>query len=143
MRLIGIARLGADCELRYTPDGTPVANFRAAFNYGQKPAEGNRPSTWVTFALWGERAQKLAPYLTKRRELNLVAGDVHVETYEGRNGPGARLCARVIELDFTHGTPKDEPAAAPAAGQGAPAAKPGGRPKSWTGFDDMDDDIPF
>jgi len=144
MKLIGLARLGRDAEVRYTPEGTPVANFTAAFNYGRKDSEGKRPSQWVSVALWGERAEKLAEFLTKGRQVFLVCSDVHVETYEKKNEGGAafRLVARVDDLALTAGQRDDGAATAPAPALQQNAARPPAA-KSSTGFDDMDNDIPF
>jgi len=145
MKLIGIARLGRDAEVRYTTDGTPVANFSAAFNYGRKDDQGKRPSQWVRFSLWGERAEKLGEWLTKGRELFITASDVHVEAFEGKEGRGFNLVAKVDDLAFTSGTKEQQGqgAPAPAPRAAAPAAGPRAAPKSNTGFDDMDDEIPF
>lgn len=155
MKLIGLCRLGRDAEIRYAGDGTPVASLVGAWNYGRKDGEGKQPSQWGEFALWGERAEKLAPYLLKGQQVYLIAGDAHVETFEKRDGgQGVKLTGRVESLEFGE-RPKDADGAAPAQRQAsAPAARPAARPTARpsaapapkpapSGFDDMDDDIPF
>jgi single-strand DNA-binding protein len=154
MILTGICRLGRDAELRYTTDGTPVANFSAAWNYGRKGDDGKRPSQWVELSLWGDRAEKLEQYLTKGAALCIVASDVHVETFEKRDGgTGAKLVGRVDSIEFAGGQREEgggeqrssgrAPMPAPNSTRStpAPAAKPAAR--TGTGFDDMDSDIPF
>lgn len=146
MKLIGMCRLGRDVEVRYSNDGTPVANVVAVWNYGKKDAEGNQASQWVDLALWGERAEKLSPYMLKGQQLFIVASDVRVEMYEKRDGgSGAKLVGRVDSVEFgerpkaSDGQAAAQPAAAAApAPKAAAAAKPKAR-----GFDDLDDDIPF
>lgn len=56
MILTGLARLGADADLRYTQGGEPVATLRLAFNYGQKDSSGSKPTQWIEASLFGKRA---------------------------------------------------------------------------------------
>lgn len=151
MKLIGLVRLGRDAETRFTQNGDAVCSFSGAFHYGRKGV-GQQPSQWVEFALWGSRGEKLAEHLLKGTQLFIVASDVHVETYEKRDGgTGVKLVARVDDLQFA-GSRQDSgeqrtSTPAPAQRQAAPQRQAtGGRssaPRTGTGFDDMDDDIPF
>lgn len=146
MKLIGLIRLGSDVELRYTNDGTPVAELRAAWNYGRKGDDGKRPTQWASLSLWGERAEKLAPYLLKGAQFLVHADDAHVETYQGRNGEGHKLVGRVDTLEFAGGDRQQGgQAPAPAQRAAAPARAPAPAPKPNSGFDGFDDDsdIPF
>lgn len=156
MRLIGLVRLGRDVEVRYLQDGTPVASLSGAWNYGRPGEDNKKPTQWADLALWGDRADKLAPHLVKGRVLHIIAGDVHIETYTTRDGgTGAKLVGRVESLDFAGPAPGDQQQGqqqgqqrAPAAPQQraqAPAAAPRPAPRQTggSGFDDMDDDIPF
>lgn len=139
MILAGLVRLGADADLRYTPDGTPVANMRAAYNYGRKGTDNKKPSQWTEFSLWGERAEKLAGYLTKGTTLDVVLEDVHIEPYPKREGgEGHKLVGRVVLLEFAGGGQRDQ------AGGGE---KPGQQPKkpaaqAPAAGGDFDDDLP-
>ena len=155
--ITGAFRLGRDAELRYTPgQNEPVINLALAFNWGQKGEDGNRPSQWIEATLWGKRAEALAPYLLKGGQVYAVLGEPHIEHYEGRNGAGVKLAARVIDIELVGAKQQGEQRPAAAAPQrnayadqrGAPqpsrerpsAQRPAAAP---TGFDDMDDDIPF
>lgn len=158
MKLIGLVRLGRDAEVRFTHSGDAVCSFSGAFNYGRKGEDGKQPSQWVEFALWGQRGEKLAEHLLKGTQLLVVASDVHVETYEKRDGgSGVKLVARVDDLQFA-GSRQDggsdgqqqrssaAPAPAPQRQAAPPRPAAGGRssaPRTGTGFDDMDSDIPF
>lgn len=144
MILTGLAHLGRDAELRYLPDGTAVANLALAFNHGKKQADGNRPTQWVDGSLWGERAVKLVEYLKKGTAFSVVLEDPHIETYQkdGRDVP--KMVARVTTLEFA-GSPAQsgqqaQPRQAAPAQQRQPAQQQ--RPAT-SGFDEMDDDIPF
>ena len=63
MKANGLARIGKDAEVRFTPGGTAVANVSLAFTYGKKSDDGKRPTQWVDASLWGQRAESLAPYI--------------------------------------------------------------------------------
>ena len=137
MKAFGLARLGRDAEIRTTSNGEQVATLALAFSYGRKGSDGKRPTQWVDGALWGKRAEALAPYLLKGGLVSVSLEDVHVETFEGKNGPGHKLAARVVDVELAGG---GERTAAP-----APAPRPAPRPpaSASSGFDDMDDSIPF
>lgn len=144
MKAIGLARIGRDVELRYIPSGDAVANIALAFSYGKKGADGKRPTQWVEAALFGKRAEALAPYLTKGGAVVAYLSDVRIETYEGKNGPGHKLVARVDDLELCSGE-KPQQREAEAAPQLQPQRTAPRPPPmaSGSGFEDMDDDIPF
>ena len=100
MKLIGIARIGKDAELRYTPSGKAVANLSLAYNYGQKGQDGNRPTQWVEATLWDKQAERLATYLLKGAVFNVICRDVHIETYEGKNGTGSKIVGTIADIEF-------------------------------------------
>lgn len=140
MQIIGVARLGRDAELRRTSGGDAVASLSLAFNYGRKDASGNKPTQWVEGALWGKQAEALVQYLPKGQQVYVVMDDPHIETFQGRNGEGHKLVGRISSIELVGGRPQgQEPARAAAPRPPAPAPKPSG----GSGFDDMDDDIPF
>jgi len=145
MHMIGLARLGKDSELRSTNDGTQVLSMALAFNFGRKDQQGQRPSQWVDAALFGDRAEKLAPYLLKGVQIEVHLSDPHIETFKRRDGTeGFKLVAMVGPLEFAaNSAPQGQPnqqqqSRQPAAGgHRAPASRPA------PNFSDMDDDIPF
>ena len=126
MLMTGLARLGNDPEVRYTPDGKPVMDMSLAFNYGRK-VDGKQPSQWISATMWGDRCEKLRPYLTKGQLVFVSMTEPHIEEYKRKDGTtGVSLRARVGELEFAGSRPQEQ--AAPDRGRG---------------FDDMADDIPF
>jgi len=80
-------RLGADPELRMTPDGTPVANFRIATEEVWKDKQGNRQSRteWHRLVAWGPLAESVGNYTYKGREV-LVVGRLKTRQWEDRDG---------------------------------------------------------
>lgn len=148
LQSFGLARLGRDCELRYTPDGTAVANLSLAFSWGRKGEDGKRQTTWLEGAVFGKRAEALAPYLLKGGLVCVTLEDTHIESFKSRDGtPGTKLTARVIAIDLAGGAPQAAAAPASTARAAAPAPPPPQRraapPAESTAFDDMDSDIPF
>jgi single-strand DNA-binding protein len=126
MLMTGLARLGNDPEVRYTPDGKPVMDMSLAFNYGRK-VDGKQPSQWISATMWGDRCEKLRPYLAKGQLVFVSMTEPHIEEYKRKDGTtGVSLRARVGELEFAGSRPQEQ--AAPDRGRG---------------FDDMADDIPF
>ena len=131
MILTGLARLGRDATLRHTPQGKPVAELALAFNYGQKGADGKRPSQWIEAHLWGDRAEALAPHLTKGSAIDVVLTEPHIETWTKKDQTtGVKLVARVAELEFAGGGQKP-------AGGSAPAPRPDAA-QSSSAFDESD-----
>lgn len=125
VKLIGVARLGQDAELRRLANGTAVCNLSLAYNWGKKDQDGKRPSQWVEAALFGERAEALAKFLVKGTSLFVDLRDVRVETYQKRDGSsGSKLTGLVDGLEFAGNRP---------GGESKPAKRD---------FDDADD-IPF
>lgn len=131
--LSGLARIGRDAEVRHTQGGDAVCSLSLAFAYGKKGADGKRPTQWVDASIWGKRAENLAPYLLKGQQVAVTLNDVHIETYQGKNGEASKLSGNITEIDFAG----DRPAAQAAA----LAAKPAPRPAQKR--DEFDDDIPF
>lgn len=147
-QLTGLFTLGRDAELRTTGGGDQVATLALAYNYGRKGEDGRQPTQWVEAALWGERAAKLAEHLTKAKQISAVVADLRVETFDKRDGgQGVKLVGRVMDLEFARG-PRQEGAASTPAARPAPAPRPAQAPapavnRAPSGFDDIDDDIPF
>jgi single-strand DNA-binding protein len=134
MKSFGLARIGKDAELRTTASGEHVASLSLAFAYGRKGDDGRRPTQWVEAALWGKRALALAPYLKKGGLISVTLEDVCIETYQGKNGQGTKLVGRVMDIELAGG---DRPA------QTATPVAPKATAKAGSGFDDMEDDIPW
>jgi single-strand DNA-binding protein len=134
MKANGLARIGKDAEVRYTPGGAAVANVSLAFTYGKKGDDGKRPTQWVDASLWGQRVESLAPYLTKGKQIVAYLEDVHIQTYTKGDGTQAsKMAARIADLEFVAGGEQAESQPKPKA-QAAPAN---------SGFDDFPDDVPF
>ena len=133
MNVITIAGpLGRDAEIRYLPNGDPVASFSVADSQGME-----KPTIWWRCSLFGRRAESLAPYLTKGQQVT-VSGSITEREYTDKDG-NKRQAQEIRVNDVALQGGKRE-GAAPAPAQRQAPAKP-----APSGFDDMDDpdSIPF
>ncbi|MGK4923126.1 single-stranded DNA-binding protein [Bordetella hinzii] len=146
-QLFGMARIGRDVEVRHTQSGDAVASVSLAFDYGKKGQDGKRPTQWVDGSLWGQRAESLAPYLLKGSRISVTLDDVHIETFQSRDGTqGHKLAGRITALEFGSTPQREAQTAPPPARQQPPqnqyAAQRGGAAPAAS-LADMDDSIPF
>jgi single-strand DNA-binding protein len=129
MKASGIARIGQDVEVRYSPNGNAVANISLAFSYGTKQSDGKRATQWIDATLFGKRAESLAPYLKKGGQIVAYLSDVNVQTYESKSGQGVKLVGKVDDLELIGGKVEQSP-------QPVTQSKP-------VELTDLSDDAPF
>lgn len=145
-QLFGVARLGRDAEVRFTQAGKPVATLALAFEYGRKE-NGKRPTQWIDAALWGERAEALAPYLLKGQQLGVTIDDVHIEVFQKSDGTqGHKLTGRVSNIEFAGSPPQQNGQSQPQAQrqqQSQPRQQSQPQQQPAPDYDSFDDDIPF
>jgi len=88
-----VGNLGADAELRYTPNGTAVCDFRVATNerWNDRDGQLQEKTTWFRVTLWAKQAETLNQYLTKGSRV-LVEGTIDASAYTAQDGtPRASL----------------------------------------------------
>ena len=94
-----LGNTGREVELRYTPQGTPVASFSIASNTVRNTAQGQQKKTdWFNVSAFGRQAETLAKYLTKGSQI-LVRGKLTFNPWLSRDGE-ARVSADVVLQDF-------------------------------------------
>lgn len=78
-----IGNLGADPELKMTPNGQPVMKLNLATNESWKDKDGNIKdrTEWHRVTVWGARAEGLAKFLRKGWKL-YVEGRIEHDSYE-------------------------------------------------------------
>ena|SRR3990167_10786468 len=97
-----IGNLGADAEVRYTGDGTPVANFRMATNefFKNSAGENQKRTQWHRVVLWGKSAETLGQYLVKGKQV-AIQGRLQTRVYDDKDGNKryvTEVVARQVEL---------------------------------------------
>jgi single-strand DNA-binding protein len=151
-----IGNLGADPEIRNTPNGAQVANFRIACteNWTDQSGQRQERTEWATIVAWRKQAEIAQKYLRKGSKV-YVEGKLQTRQWEDKNGGGKRyateiLCDYFIMLD---GRPQGDGAGFDAGGGGGRTARSTGmgRTEGPSDFGDytppastgMDDDLPF
>jgi len=78
-------RLTRDVELRYLPNGTPVAKLSLAFNRNyQKNGEWQQETGYIDVVVWSKRGEQCAEYLHKGSPV-LVEGYLKTHSYVDKN----------------------------------------------------------
>ncbi len=79
-KVIALGRVGSDgADLRYTPNGSPVANFSLAADSG---FGDHKTTIWFRCTVWGKTAEAAAEYLTKGVAI-LVDGELKPDADTG------------------------------------------------------------
>ncbi len=84
-RVILVGRLTKDPELRYTPNGVPVASFTLAVNRAFTNQQGEREADFINCVVWRRPAENVANFL-KKGSLAGVDGRIQTRSYEGQDG---------------------------------------------------------
>ena len=142
--LTGLFTLGRDAETRTTQGGTTVVQLALAYNYGRKGDDGKRPTQWLRASMFGKQAEALAPHLIKGKQVSLMVRDVHIATFQKSDGSEGYALEGVADFDdFARGGQRSDDAAPAPRPAPPPAPRQAAAPRAASGFDDMDDSIPF
>lgn len=138
-----IGNLGRDPEIRYTPDGSPVANFSLATTDSWTDKGGSRQerTEWHNIVAWSRLADLSKRFLTKGRQV-YVEGRLRTREWTDRDGNKRRttevIASQMVLLGSRGEAAEHAPAAAPQPSAGnsepEPAIEEGGI---------TDDDLPF
>ncbi|MBU1359646.1 MAG: single-stranded DNA-binding protein [Gammaproteobacteria bacterium] len=159
-KVILVGNLGRDPETRTFPSGDQVCNATLATTdkwKDKQSGEMREATEWHRLVFNGRLAEIAAQYLRKGSQI-YVEGQIRTRKYNDKDG--VEKYATDIRVDQMQmlgsrqgqGGPSGEdsgygaPSSRPAAPASRPAASrpPASAPaKSSSGFDDMDDDIPF
>ena len=93
-------RLGADPEMRFTPQGSPVTTFRVASGRSWRSADGTShdDTEWFRVVAWEKLAEICNQYLTKGARV-YVEGRLQTRKYQDRDGQ-ERYSTEVIANDM-------------------------------------------
>lgn len=163
-KVIVLGNLGRDPEVRYTPSGAAVCNLRIATtrNWKNKDSgEKMEETEWHSVVLYDRQAEIAGEYLKKGRPV-YIEGRLKTRKWQDKEGVDrytTEIVADSMQLlggregmgggtgGEDEGGGQSERSAPPQ--RPAPASRPVAQaaakpaPKSATGFDNMDDDIPF
>ncbi len=153
-KVILLGNLGRDPEVRYTPNGNAVCNLRIATTRNWKArdtGERQEETEWHSVVLYDRQAEVAGEYLKKGRPV-YIEGRLKTRKWQDKDG-NDRYTTEIVADSMQllggregAGAPADESTGSRGEERSAPAPRPApSKPasKSATGFDDMDDDIPF
>jgi single-strand DNA-binding protein len=160
-KVILMGNCGRDPEIRYLPSGQAVANVSVATTTRRKDktsGENVESTEWHRVTFFDRLAEIAGEYLKKGNPV-YIEGRIKYGKFTNKDGVEQNTCdivATEMQLLGTRqgaGSPGDEGGGgggsysrAPAPASRPPAARPAPAPaaaKPGSGFDDMDDDIPF
>ncbi|WP_019157211.1 single-stranded DNA-binding protein [Robertmurraya massiliosenegalensis] len=95
-RVVLVGRLTKDPELRYTPNGVPVATFTLAVNRSFSNQQGEREADFINCVVWRRPAENVANFL-KKGSLAGVDGRIQTRNYEGQDGKRVYVTEIVAE----------------------------------------------
>lgn len=122
-------QLGRDSEIKEVGSDQALS-FSVADSQGRE-----KPTIWWNCKLWGKRASSLQQYLVKGQAVT-VSGNVTLREWQAQDGtPKQSLELRVQDVALQGGKREQREEAPPP--RRAPAKSQG------SGFDDMNDDIPW
>ncbi len=159
-KVILVGNCGRDPEVRYAPSGAAICNISVATSSRRKDktsGESIEDTQWHRVTFYDRLAEIAGEYLKKGRPV-YVEGRLKYGKYTDKDGV-ERNTVDIVATEMQllggregGGSMGDDMGSAPAPrsapaersampARGAPVSKPAA--KSSTGFDDMDDDIPF
>ena len=162
-KVILVGNCGRDPEIRYLPSGQAVANVSVATSTRRKDkntGESIESTEWHRVTFYDRLAEIAGEYVKKGRPI-YVEGRLKYGKYTDQSGVEKNTVDIVAtELQLLGGRegmggpggddegggappPRRMPAPAPRAAAPATAARQAPAPRPASGFDDMDDDIPF
>jgi len=154
-KVILVGNCGRDPEIRYLPDGKAVCNISIATSSRRKDKQSGEiieDTQWHRVTFYDRLAEIAGEYLQKGKPV-YVEGRIKYGKFTNKDGVeqnSVDIIATEMQLlggreDSGGNTQRQQAprqaAPAPAARQGQTRGAPAGR--SPSGFEDMDDDIPF
>jgi single-strand DNA-binding protein len=148
-KVILIGNLGRDPETRVFPDGGTICNVTIATTRQWKDktsGEKQEETEWHRVVFRDRLAEIAGEYLKKGRQV-YVEGRLKTRKYTDKEGIEKYTTEIVADemkmLGTREGMGEGESRGGAAQAARPVASKPAAAQKSSTGFDDMDDDIPF
>ena len=164
-KVIIVGNLGKDPEVRYMPSGGAICNVNVATTRqwkNKESGEKQEETDWHRIVFFDRLAEIAGEYLKKGRSV-YVEGRLRTRKWtdkEGKDQYTTEIVATEMQMlgaregmgggaggaeegggGYSERSAPQRPAPASRPAASAPASRPA--PKSTTGFDNMDDDIPF
>jgi len=133
---IGIGRLTAAAELKYTAKGIACTKFSICITKTWRDSEGNKQEkpNFFNCVMWGKLGESIHQYLTKGKQVAIEA-ELSQDTWTDNSGANHSTVQLIVNELFMLASPRGE------GGGAAPANESPGQPKK--NGKPGDDDIPF
>jgi single-strand DNA-binding protein len=95
-RVVLVGRLTKEVDLKYTPNGVPVARFTLAVNRTFSNQNGEREADFINVLVWRRAAENCANFL-KKGSLTGVDGRIQTSSFEGQDGKRVFMTEVVAE----------------------------------------------
>ena len=152
-KVILIGNLGKDPEMRYMPSGEAIANFSVATSetWNDKTSGDKKEQTeWHRVVFFGRTAEVVGQYVKKGSKI-YVEGRLQTRKWQDKEGQDRYTTEvrgdvmRMLDKRGEGSSSMDqEPPAMESSSSRRPApAKAAAPARAASGFEDMDDDIPF
>jgi len=143
-KIMLIGNLGRDPEVRYTQDGSPVANFSLATtdSYTDKGGTRQERTEWHNIVAWKRLAELAKRYLTKGRQV-YVEGRIRTREWTDRDGNKRRTTEVIASQMVLLGSRGEIPGESAQVAQAAPAPAFGDAEPTLEEGGITDDDLPF
>ena len=148
-KVILIGNCGRDPEVRYLPSGQAVANVSIATSSRRKDKSSGEmveDTQWHRVTFYDRLAEIAGEYVKKGRPL-YVEGRLKYGKYTDQAGVERNtvdiIATEMQLLGGREGGGMGGASGGESAASRAPAASAGKAPAAKSGFDDLDDDIPF
>lgn len=91
-----VGRLASEVDMRYTPNGNPVANFSLALTRAVPDQNGERKADFIRCQAWGKVAENIANQLSKGDVIG-VQTRVQTRSYQNQQGQNVYVTEFIIE----------------------------------------------
>lgn len=143
-KVILIGNAGRDTEVRYTTGGNAVANVAIATTRSWKDktsGEKKEETEWHRIVFYDRLGEIAGEYLKKGRSV-YIEGRLKTRKWQDKDGKDVYTTEVIADQMQLLGGKEEEQAPARAPARAAPPAR-SAAPKTGSGFDDMDSDIPY
>ena len=140
-RIVLVGRMTADPELKYTPQGTAVVNFRIAVDRQFANKQGERETDFIDIVAWRQSAEFASNYLNKGR-LVLIEGRLQIRDWQTKEGEKRRTAEVQVDHLRALDRPREQTAGAPAGATAGAAARTAESPAPAGGGTEPEPDWP-
>jgi single-strand DNA-binding protein len=126
-KVVLLGRLGKDPEVKYTPQGTPVAKFTLATNerFKDKSGEWQDRTEWHNVTAWQRTAEIVGEYLKKGSQV-YIEGSLRTHSWDDKTSGQKKYMTEIVVNELILLGGRGEGAGDSGSSRGAGASAGGG-----------------